>query len=105
MNLTYGFSATMTAKPGLGDQLVSLLLSGLHAGNPGSSEHCLVYLVSRSVPVPDVVHIIEGWTTEADHHRIFAGPEAQALVARFADLLAGDPVYTDCLPVGGKAEL
>lgn len=50
-------------------------------------------------------HVIEGWTTEADHHRVFAGEAAQAIVARFAGLLAKEPEYTDLTPVGGKALL
>jgi len=101
----YGFQSTMTAKQGLGDQLVDLLLTGIEPGNPGSSEHCLVYLVSRSATDPDVAHITEGWTTEEDHHRVFAGEAAQAIVARFAALLAEEPTYTDQTPVGGKAAL
>jgi quinol monooxygenase YgiN len=95
----------MTAKPGLGDRLVELLLTGLDAGNPASTEYCLVYLVSRSAANPDVVHITEGWTSEGDHHRVFAGAAAQAMVSRFADLLSGDSVYTDQVPVAGKADL
>lgn len=103
MIATYGFSATLTARPGLGDQLVDLLLTGLDEGSPGASEHCLVYLVSRSASDPDVVHVTEGWTSEADHHRAFAGERAQAIVARIDPLLAGESQYTDHVPVRGKA--
>jgi quinol monooxygenase YgiN len=103
MDVTYGFQATLTARPGMGDQLVALLLSGLEEGNPGASEYCLVYLVSRSASDPDVAHITEGWTSEEDHHRIFAGEAAQAIVARFEALLAKESEYTDHVPVRGKA--
>ncbi|MFC8430442.1 putative quinol monooxygenase [Streptomyces sp. NPDC057253] len=103
MNATYGFSATLTAKPTLGDRLIDLLLTGLNEGSPGASEHCVVYLVSRSASAPDVIHVTEGWTSEDDHHRIFAGTAAQALVAQIAPLLAREPEYTDHVPVGGKA--
>ncbi|NUT48219.1 MAG: antibiotic biosynthesis monooxygenase [Saccharothrix sp.] len=103
MTVTYGFSATLTAAPGLGDRLVDLLLTGLDEGSPGASEHCVVYLVSRSASDPDVVHVIEGWTSEEDHHRVFAGETAQAIVARIGGLLAGEPVYADQVPVRGKA--
>lgn len=103
MNANYGFQCTMTAKPGLGDELVNLLLTGLDEDNPGASEYCVVYLVSRSASNPDVAHITEGWTTEEDHHRIFEGPAAQAIVAQFADLLVEEPTYTDYVPVSGKA--
>ncbi|MFJ9629512.1 putative quinol monooxygenase [Streptomyces sp. NPDC101175] len=99
----YGFTATLTARPGVGDQLVNLLLTGLDEGSPGASEHCVVYLVSRSASDPDLIHVTEGWTSEADHHRIFAGEAAQAIVARIAGLLAEEPRYTDHVPVLGKA--
>lgn len=89
----------------MGDRLVDVLLSGLEEGNPGSSEWCLVYLVSRSVANPDVVAIQEGWTTAEDHQRVFASDAAQAIVAQLADLLTGEPVYGDLVPVRGKAAL
>ncbi|MFJ9721897.1 putative quinol monooxygenase [Streptomyces sp. NPDC101209] len=103
MIATYGFSATLTARPGMGDRLVDLLLTGLDEGSPGASEHCLVYLVSRSASDPDVVHVIEGWTSEEDHHRLFAGEAAQAIVARIGELLAEEAEYTDHVPVRGRA--
>ncbi len=37
MKANYGFTCKMTAKPGMGDQLVKLVLTGLDEGNPGSS--------------------------------------------------------------------
>ncbi|MFE9651130.1 putative quinol monooxygenase [Streptomyces sp. NPDC006365] len=103
MIANYGFSATLTARPGMGDRLVDLLLTGLNEGSPGASEHCVVYLVSRSASDSDVVHVTEGWTSEDDHHRIFAGEAAQAIVAQIDPLLANEPEYTDYVPVRGKA--
>jgi quinol monooxygenase YgiN len=86
----------------MGDRLVDLLLSGLNEGSPGASEHCVVYLVSRSASDPDVVHVGEGWTSEEDHHRVFAGDAAQAIVAQVEGLLAKESEYTDYVPVLGK---
>lgn len=103
MIATYGFNATLTAGTGMGDRLTDLLLTGLDEGNPGASEHCVVYLVSRSASDPDVVHVTEGWTSEEDHHRTFAGEAAQAIVAQIGGLLAKDSEYTDYVPVRGKA--
>ncbi|MFD3494611.1 putative quinol monooxygenase [Streptomyces sp. NPDC058690] len=99
----YGFNATLTAKPGMGDHLVDLLLTGLNEGSPGASDHCVVYLVSRSASDPDIVHVTEGWTSHEDHHRIFAGEAAQAIVAQIDGLLAKESMYTDYVPVCGKA--
>ncbi|MFG2957470.1 putative quinol monooxygenase [Streptomyces sp. NPDC048291] len=103
MIASYGFNATLTAAPGKGADLLALLLSGLDEGSPGASEHCVVYLVSRSASDPDVVHVTEGWTSEEDHHRIFAGEAAQAIVARIGGLLAKEAEYTDYVPVRGRA--
>ncbi|MFI5731873.1 putative quinol monooxygenase [Kribbella sp. NPDC051587] len=105
MIATYGFTATITAKPGQGDQLVQVLLSALDAGNPGSTEYCVTFLISQSAANPDLIHVAEGWTSEADHHRVFAGPAAQAIVARIQELVADSTPYTDFVPRGGKAVL
>jgi quinol monooxygenase YgiN len=105
MNANYGFLATMTAKPGKGDDVVELLLSGLEEGNPASTEWCLLYLVSRSASNPDLITVQEGWTSEEDHHRVFASDAAQAMVAQFGDLLATESTYVDVVLVNGKADL
>lgn len=105
MIATYGFHATLTARPGMGDRLVELLLTGLDEGSPGASEHCLLYLVSRSAADPETVHVAEGWTSEEDHHRVFAGEAARGIVARVDGLLAAESTYTDQVPVGGRAAL
>ncbi|MGW0005311.1 putative quinol monooxygenase [Nocardia grenadensis] len=103
MTVGYGFNTVLTAEPGKADQLVDLLLSGMDDGNPASSEHCLVYLVCRSASDPEVVHVTEGWTTETDHHRLFAGAAAQAIIAEIEQLVVAVSPYTDYVPVGGKA--
>ena len=79
VSISYGFTSTMTARPGLGDRVVDLLLSGLEPGKPASSEHCLLHLVSRSASAPDIVHVAEGWSSEEEHHRVFATPAAAAI--------------------------
>ncbi|TMR10632.1 antibiotic biosynthesis monooxygenase [Nonomuraea turkmeniaca] len=103
MKVRYGFNATLTAKPGQGERLAGLLLTGLDEGSPAASEHCVVYLVCQSASDPDVVHVTEGWTSEEEHHRVFAGEAAQALVAQVQELVAAESPYTDYVPVGGKA--
>ncbi|MFD6880942.1 putative quinol monooxygenase [Rhodococcus sp. NPDC060084] len=105
MTVGYGFNALLTAKPGMADRLVDVLLTGMDDGNPASSEHCLVYLVCRSASRPDLIHVTEGWTSEADHHRLFADEAAQAIVARIQDLVTGENPRTDYTPIGGKADL
>ncbi|MER5647723.1 antibiotic biosynthesis monooxygenase [Streptosporangium sp. NPDC002524] len=95
----HGFHATMTARPGKGDELVAFLLDAPSLSN----EDCVVFLVSRSAGDPDIVSVTEGWTSEEAHGRFFATEEARALVAKLQPLLAGESRYTDEVPVGGKA--
>jgi quinol monooxygenase YgiN len=99
MNVEHGFHATLTARPGKGDELVEFLLDAPSLSN----EDCVVFLVSRSAGNRDLVHVIEGWRTEEAHGRFFATEEAQALVAKLQPLLAGESEYVDAVPVGGKA--
>jgi quinol monooxygenase YgiN len=99
MNVEHGFHATLTARPGKGDELVEFLLDAPSLSN----EDCVVFLVSRSAGNRDLVHVTEGWSTEEAHGRFFATEEAQALVAKLQPLLVGDSEYVDAVPVGGKA--
>lgn len=99
MTVHHGFQATMTAQPGRADELIQLLLDAPALPH----DDCLVFLVSRSASDPDVVHVVEGWTSAEAHRAFFAGEQAQALVAELQPLLAGESAYTDAVPVGGKA--
>jgi quinol monooxygenase YgiN len=99
MTISHGFHATMTAQPGRGAELVDLLLDAPSLDH----DDCVVFLVGRSADNPDIVHVSEGWTTPEAHSRFFATAEAQDLVAKLQPLLAGEPQYTDEVPIGGKA--
>ncbi|MEU4237274.1 antibiotic biosynthesis monooxygenase [Actinoplanes sp. NPDC026619] len=99
MRISQGFHATMTARPGLGDRVVALLLDAPSLSHPD----CAVFLVGRSAADPDVVHVTEGWTTPEAHSAFFATAPAQALVAALQPLLDGESQYTDEVPVGGRA--
>ncbi|MFI7609339.1 putative quinol monooxygenase [Micromonospora sp. NPDC049366] len=99
MSVNHGFHATMTARPGKGDELVALLLDAPSLPH----EDCVVFLVGRSAGNPDVVHVTEGWTSREAHAAFFATEQAQALVAELQPLLAGESHYGDEVPVGGKA--
>ncbi|WP_031168176.1 putative quinol monooxygenase [Streptosporangium roseum] len=99
MSVGHGFHATMTARPGRGDELVRLLLDAPSLPNTD----CVVFLVSRSAASPDVVQVTEGWVSREAHAAFFATEQAQTLVARLQPLLAGESEYADEVPVGGKA--
>jgi quinol monooxygenase YgiN len=99
MTVNHGFHATMTAKPGKGDELVAFLLDAPSLAN----EDCMVFLVGRSAGDSDVVYVTEGWTSQEAHSRFFATEGAKTLVAKLQPLLAGESAYLDEVPVGGKA--
>lgn len=95
----YGFSTTVTARPGKGDELAKLMLDAPSLPH----EDCVVFLISRSAGNPDVIHVVEGWTSEEAHQRFFDSEPAKALVAALQPLVAETSPYTDFVPVGGKA--
>ncbi|WP_369372939.1 putative quinol monooxygenase [Promicromonospora sp. Populi] len=99
MNVNHGFHATMTARPGKGDEVVELLLAAPSLTHPD----CVVFLVGRSAADPDTIHVTEGWTSPEVHSAFFATAPAEALVAALQPLLEGESAYTDEVPVGGKA--
>ena len=99
--INHGFHATITAQPGKGEELINLLLNAQSLDNPD----CLVFLVGRSASNNDVIFVTEGWVSQEAHGRFFAGPVAQAFIAQLAPLVAGESIYVDEVPVGGKAVL
>jgi len=101
MSIQHGFHATITAHPGRGGALVELLLAAPSLGN----DDCLVFLVSRSASNPDLVSVAEGWSSQAAHTRFFASAAAQRFIAQLTPLVAGESIYTDAVPAGGKAVL
>src|SRR5262245_34672920 len=101
MKATYGFRATMTARPGKGNDLVDLLLRAT-TGGPAANDACVVFLVGRSASNDDLVHVTEGWTTREAHAANFASDRAKAFTARIAALVDGEVQYQDEVPVGGR---
>ena len=100
MSVDHGFHATLTARPGKGDELVELPAERAVPARTRTASSS--WSAARPVD-PDVVHVTEGWTSEEAHGRFFATEEAQALVAKLGPLLAGESEYVDEVPVGGKA--
>ena len=102
MKATYGFHATMTARPGKGDELIDVLLSATTGMGPATSENCLLFLVGRSASNKDVVYVTEGWTTKEAHAEMFATEAARAHLEKVLPLISDGAQYQDEVPVGGK---
>ena len=101
MSIEFGFHASITAHPGRGAALIALLSAAPSLGEAD----CLVFLIGRSATNPDLVFVTEGWSSREAHGRFFASAAAQAFVTSLAPLVAGESVYLDEVPVGGKAVL
>ncbi|WP_432826272.1 putative quinol monooxygenase [Dactylosporangium sp. CA-092794] len=96
MTVTYGVHGTVHAHPGRGDELVALLVDLYH-------DECPVFLVTRGIDDPDLIYVIEGWTSEEAHTRVAEAKEAEVFLAKFRPLVAGEEI-TVALPVGGRAK-
>jgi quinol monooxygenase YgiN len=100
MKATYGFRATLTARPGKGDKLVEVLLTAATGTGPATSKNCVAFVVARSTTNKDVIYVTEGWTSKDRHAEVFASENAKALTAKITPLV-DDAEYQDEVPVGG----
>ena len=92
--------ARFSALPGEGGAFAGLLLEA--AEGLEARDACLLYAVSRDVEDPDVVWVVEAWTSQAAHAASLQDPAARALIERALPLLAGPPEARQLNPVGGK---
>jgi quinol monooxygenase YgiN len=92
----YGLIGKFTAAPGKRDELVAILLEGIH-GMPG----CMSYVVARDPADADAIWITEVWDSEASHKASLQLPAVKGAIAKALPLIAdfGSPQIIE--PVGG----
>ena len=90
----------LTAKPGQRQRVVEILLESgkLFDDNPA----CLLYLVSESTDDPNLVWVIDLWTSQQAHAEALKAPELRPFVEQAMSLLEGMPEQIEVRPVGGK---
>jgi quinol monooxygenase YgiN len=90
----------LTAKTGRGQRVVEILLESgrLFDDNPA----CLLYLVSESSDDPDLVWVIDLWTSQEAHTEALKAPELRPFVEQAMPLLEGMPEQIEVRLVGGK---
>ena len=90
----------LTAKPGQRQPVVEILLESgkLFDDNPA----CLLYLVSESSDDPDLVWVIDLWTSQEAHAEALKTPELRPFVEQAIPLLEGMPEQIEVRLVGGK---
>jgi quinol monooxygenase YgiN len=98
--MSYALLNQLTAKPGQRQRVVEILVASgkLFADNPA----CLVYLVSESTDDPNLVWVIDLWTSQEAHSEALKAPELRPFVEQAMPLLEGMPEQLEVRPVGGK---
>jgi len=96
----YALINRLTAKPGQRDRVVEMLLESgkLFDDNPA----CELSMVAESVEDPDVIWVIDRWTSREDHEKALQQPELRPFVEKTVPLLVAMPEQTEIKPVGGK---
>ena len=87
--MSYVLLNRLTAKPGQGQRVVEILLESgkLFDDNPA----CLLYLVSTSTDDPNLVWMIDLWTSQEAHAEALKAPELRPFVEQAMPLLEGMP--------------
>jgi quinol monooxygenase YgiN len=90
----------LTAKPGRRDRVVEILVESgkLFDENPA----CRLYLVAKSADVPDLIWVLDLWTSEEEHAEALKAPEMRPFVEECMPLLEGMPEQIRVIPAGGK---
>jgi quinol monooxygenase YgiN len=90
----------LTAKPGTRDRVVEILLESgkLFDDNPS----CRLYLVSEAAEDPNLIWVVDLWTSEEEHAKALQQPEMRPFVEKCIPLLEGMPEQIGMVPMGGK---
>ncbi|MCK8489576.1 antibiotic biosynthesis monooxygenase [Paenibacillus sp. MBLB2552] len=95
----FGMYAKFTAKPGVRDQLVGILLEA--AAGAESDPGCELYVVNVSETEPDTVWVTEVWSNAEAHEASLQDDTTRAMIQRAMPLNAGVESIP-IRPVGGK---
>jgi quinol monooxygenase YgiN len=100
MSELFGMHGSLTAEPGQGDALAALLLEA--ADVLGDDDGCLLYVVSRSPEVEEVIWVTEVWTDREAHAASLEDERVRAIIRQATPLIAGRPESSELRPLGGK---
>lgn len=83
----FGYIASMKAKPGRREEVVSLLVNGVGQ----LREHgCESYVVAKSATDEDTIWITEVWQSEEHHTASLELPETRKAIGEAMPLLTGE---------------
>jgi quinol monooxygenase YgiN len=90
----------LTAKPGQRQRVVEILLESGKLFD--DNQACLLYLVNESTDDPNLVWVIDLWTSKEAHIEALKSPELRPFVDQAMPHLEGMPEQIEVLPIGGK---
>jgi quinol monooxygenase YgiN len=98
--MAYALFNKLTAKPGKRGQVIDILIESgeLFDDNPA----CVLYLVSESADDPNLVWVVDLWTSQEAHAEALKAPELRPYVEKALPLLEGMPEQIEVRPVGGR---
>lgn len=94
--MMYGLIGKMSAVAGKRDELVAILMEGIH-DMPG----CLSYVIAHDPADADGIWITEVWDSEASHKASLSLPVVKQAIARGKPLIAGFSNGAITTPIGG----
>lgn len=94
--MMYGLIGKMSAVAGKRDELVAILMEGIH-DMPG----CLSYVIAHDPADADGIWITEVWDSEASHKASLSLPVVKQAIARGKPLIAGFSNGATTTPIGG----
>jgi quinol monooxygenase YgiN len=97
-SMEYTLLNKLTAKPGKRDRVVEILLESgrLFEGN----EACLLYLVTAAEDDPNVVWVVDLWTSQDAHAEALKDPALRPFVDDAMQVLAGPPEQIEVTSMG-----
>ena|SRR5690242_7814187 len=98
--MTYALLNRLVAKPDQRGRVVDILLKSgsFFEHNPA----CLLYLVSEARDDPNLIWVVDVWTSQEAHTKALQAPELRPFVEEAKPLLEGMPEQIEIRPVGGK---
>jgi quinol monooxygenase YgiN len=90
----------LTAKDGQRGRVVEILVESGRLFD--DNEACLLYLVTASEDDPNVIWVVDLWTSEEAHTEALQAPELKPHVERAMPHLKGMPEQIKVRPRGGK---
>jgi quinol monooxygenase YgiN len=96
--MSYGYIASMTAKPGCRDDVVAILVSGADGLRQAG---CHLYVVSAAATDDVTIWVSEVWRSKEHHDASLQLPETRAAIGKAMPMLTGEFTGQELTVVGG----